>query len=59
MEAEVRLQEVGSEWTEDTGKTAFWKKKKSMTEEIEKEQHLRGESSTGTVEYLFNVKEFV
>lgn len=29
-------------------------KKKSMTEEIEKEQHLRGESGTGTVEYLFN-----
>lgn len=25
-----------------------------MTEEIEKEQHLRGESGTGTVEYLFN-----
>ena len=38
METEVRLQEVGSEWTEDTGKTTFWKKKKSMTEEIEKEQ---------------------
>jgi len=37
MEAEVRLQEVGSEWTEDKGKTTFWKKK-SMTEEIEKEQ---------------------
>ena len=26
MEAEIRLQEVGSEWTEATGKTTFWKK---------------------------------
>ena len=52
MEAEIRLQEVGSEWTEATGKTTFWKKKYDWRN---KQSSSWGEHGVqGELPYLFN-----